>query len=144
MHTGAVTIRRGRRTDLLALLSLLHPEPLAEIDQTHARHWRRLASDPGLDFYVAEYNGAIQGALLVCYVRALRTHGWQAILDVAFPSPPVQILEQELLNFAKARARKRGCRQLIAWLREAANSDWLAALAQGGFHTVGDMLFCNL
>ncbi len=144
MHDGALSIRRGRRTDLPALLKLLHAESLVAIDKAQARHWRRLASDPGLDFYVAERNGAIQGAFLVCYVRALRTHGWQGVLDVAFSHTLTSSLEQELLNFAKARARKHGCRQLVMWPREAQERGYLAALAQGGFHPIGDLLSCAL
>jgi hypothetical protein len=144
MREGAVTIRRGRRTDLPALLALLHAEPSATIDKAQTRHWRRLASDPGLDFYIAERDGAIQGALLVCYIRALRAQGWQGILDVAFAPPSTRELEQEILNFAKARARKRGCRQLIAWRRDAAENGCLTALTQGGFHQAGEVLSCDL
>jgi hypothetical protein len=144
MREGAVTISRGRRTDLPALLALLHAEPAAMIDKAQTRHWRRLASDPGLDFYIAERNGAIQGALLVSYIRALRAQGWQGILDVAFAPPSTRELEQEILNFAKARARKRGCRQLIAWLRKAAENGCLTALTQGGFHQAGEVLSCDL
>ena len=144
MHNGSFTIRRGRRTDLPALLELLHAAPPTTIAKAQARHWRRLASDPGLDFYVAERDGAIQGALLVCYVRTLRIRGWQGILDVAFPHSSTAPLDQELLDFAKARARKRGCRQLLAWRQEAVENGCLAALTQGGFHLRGEVLSCDL
>ena len=81
MHAEAIKIRRGRRTDLSALEELLKPGVSALIDKSQTRHWRRLAGDPSLDFYVAEYKGALQGALLVCYIRALQEPGWQAVLE---------------------------------------------------------------
>jgi N-acetylglutamate synthase-like GNAT family acetyltransferase len=144
MYDSRVTIRRGRRTDLPGILALLTPTAQVAVDKAQARHWRRLAGDPSLDFYVAEQNGAILGALLVCYVRALREHGWRAILDLVLLPPSPCALGQDLVHFAKARARKRGCRQLIAWRREAAENGHLATLTQGGFHPVGEVLSCEL
>jgi hypothetical protein len=82
--------------------------------------------------------------VLVCYVRALRAHGWQGVLDVAFSDALPTPLEQELLNFAKARARKHGCRQLVAWPRDTHDRGCLTALTRGGFHPVGDVLSCEL
>ena len=144
MHAEAVKIRRGRRTDLPALVALLKPEAPAFIDEVQTRHWRRLASDPGLDFYIAEHNGTILGALLVCYIRTLRKQGWHAILDVAFTVTSPCDLGLTLVSFAKMRARKRGCRQLIAWRGKIETNGHLAVLQQGGFRPAGDMLSCEL
>jgi N-acetylglutamate synthase-like GNAT family acetyltransferase len=144
MHDGIVTIRRGKRTDLPQLLSLLTPTASVDQDKEQARHWRRLAGDPSLDFYVAEQNGALLGALLVCYVRMLREHGWRAVLDLVFRPPSPDALGQDLVNFAKARARQRGCRHIIAWSREAAENGHLATLTQGGFLPLGEVLSCEL
>ncbi|MBI3245771.1 MAG: GNAT family N-acetyltransferase [Deltaproteobacteria bacterium] len=147
MHDTAVKIRRGKRTDLPALQTLLYPNvpdvPVAA-DTVHTRHWRRLASDPGLDFYVAEQEGAILGMLLVCYVRELRECGWQAIMDTVLPASASGLLGQNLLDFAKARARQRGCRRLLAWRRDTMDDHQVTALTQGGFHAVGDVLSCDL
>jgi N-acetylglutamate synthase-like GNAT family acetyltransferase len=144
MHAEPVKIRRGKRTDLPALAALLKPEASALIDKVQTRHWRRLASDPGLDFYIAEHDGTILGALLVCYIRTLRKQGWQAILDVALTVTSPCGLGLALVRFAKMRARKRGCRQLIAWRGKMETNGNLAVLQQGGFRPAGDMLSCEL
>lgn len=144
MHNGTVNIRRGKRADLPALLALLAPVERLGSDKAQARHWRRLASDPAHDFYVAEQGGTIQGMVLVCYVRSLRHHGWQAILDVVVPAGAAQTIGQELLDFAKARARKRGCQHLFAWMIDHAGDERLAVLAEGGFRRAGDVLSCRL
>ena len=75
-------IRRAKRTDIPALRILTTPSTPGPISRAETRHWRRLASDPTLDFYIAEQAGAVQGMLLVCYVRTLRSSGWQALLDM--------------------------------------------------------------
>jgi len=144
MQTEVITIRRGKRTDLPALVKLLNPFALTSLDKVQVRHWRRLASDPSLDFYIAEHNGAVSGALLVCYIRMLREQGWQAVLDVAFASTSSGELRQAILTFAKKRAQKRGCRQLIMWRAEAKADSDLAVLQQGGFRPAGDVLSCDL
>lgn len=144
MHDAAVKIRRGRRTDLAALLALLDSADPAVADKTQARHWRRLAGDPSLDFYVAEHQGVIIGALLVCYVRTLRQQGWQALLDIALRPCSSAGLQHELLEFAKARARQRGCRQLLVCCGRAEEKDTHALLIKGGFRPCGEVLFCDL
>jgi N-acetylglutamate synthase-like GNAT family acetyltransferase len=144
MHDGVVKIRRGRRTDLSGLLALLPPTAPAALDKAQVRRWRRLASDPSLDFYVAEQNGALLGALLICYVRTLREQGWRAILELALlPSSSCE-LGQDLVKFAKARARQRGCRSLIVWRSDATDNGQLATFLQGGFHPLGEVLSCEL
>ena len=64
-------MRRAKRTDIAALRLLAAPAAAESISRAETRHWRRLASDPRLDCYVAEQAGAVQGLLLVCYVRTL-------------------------------------------------------------------------
>ena len=147
MHDTAVKIRRGKRTDLPALQMLLAPimstVPVMT-DTARTRHWRRLASDPSLDFYVAEHEGSILGALLVCYVRELRECGWHATVDTVLPASAPSLLGQHLLDFAKARARRRGCRRVLAWPRDIMEERHITMLTQGGFHAVGDVLSCDL
>ena len=101
------TIRRGKRTDCVALQALLFPEDSGELSKAAARHWRRLAQDPAHDFYVAERDGTLWGMLLVSYVRALRNPGWQAVLDTAVLQTASPDIGRALLRFAKERARKR-------------------------------------
>ena len=94
-------IRRGKRTDIPALRALSFAVAGSDEDQNQeatqettlkeasqqmtkqeVQHWRRLASDPSLDFYVAEQAGSLQGMVLVCYLRSLYNPGWYAILDI--------------------------------------------------------------
>ena len=144
MQHDSVKIRRGKRTDFPALLALVAPADPAAATKAQARHWRRLASDPAHDFYVAEQEDTLRGMVLVSYVRGLRHYGWQAILDVVFPSPAVCAISQTLLDFAKARARKRGCRHLFVWVTDHARDEQLAPLMQAGFHRAGEVLSCGL
>jgi N-acetylglutamate synthase-like GNAT family acetyltransferase len=144
MHEGGVTIRRGRRTDFPALLALLSLAEQPETAKAQVRHWRRLASDPGHDFYVAEYQGLIQGMVLVSYIRGLKNSAWQAVLDMIVPSAVAGSVGQELLDFAKRRARQRGCQYLLTWYPSGSLREPPPLLIQGGFSPAGEMLSCNL
>jgi N-acetylglutamate synthase-like GNAT family acetyltransferase len=138
-------IRRGRRTDEAALEILLSLVTRTDSAKAQVRHWRRLASDPSLDFYVAEHDdGSIQGVVLVCYVRQLRVRGWEAMLDIAVHPAAASTIGQILLDFAKARARKRGCQQLHIYTQYASRDQQYGFLAQAGFVLTGDVLSCGL
>jgi GNAT superfamily N-acetyltransferase len=145
MQKGTVKIRRGKRTDFLALTALLNSQALPrEAEKGQVRHWRRLASDPSLDFYIAEQEGAIRGMVLVCYIRELSRPGWQAILDVVAPVAAECDIGRALLDFVKERARKRGCQRLLVYEIEHERDERCASLIQAGFHRVGDVLCCGL
>jgi N-acetylglutamate synthase-like GNAT family acetyltransferase len=145
MLEHAIKIRRGRRTDEAALEVLLSPVPHTDSAKAQIRHWRRLASDPSLDFYVAEHNdGSIQGVVLVCYVRRLRVRGWEAVLDIVVHPAAASTIGQTLLDFAKARARKRGCQQLRLYTQHASRDQRYGFLTQAGFVPTGDVLSCGL
>ena len=140
-----IKIRRGRRTDEAALEILLSPVTRTDSAKAQVRHWRRLASDPRLDFYVAEHDdGSIQGVVLVCYIRQLRVSGWEAVLDIAVHPAAASTIGQILLDFAKARARKRGCQQLRLYIPYASRDQHYGFLAQAGFVPTGDVLSCGL
>lgn len=143
MQNRTVKIRRGKRTDFPALMALLAPRAAVAVDGVQIRHWRRLASDPSHDFYVAEQEGAIRGIILVCYIRELRHPGWQAILDIVAPPFTECGIGQALLDFAKERARKRGCQQLMYMLSRE-GSDFYTSLSPFGFQRVGEVLSCRL
>ena len=149
-----IKIRRGKRTDIPALRALLNPAGAVtpDISKHETRYWRRLAADPSLDFYVAEYAGRLQGLVLVCYIRRLDYHGWCAVLDFALSGSVAEDLRddigQALINFAKTRARKRGCQQLVVHPSDADSpyrQELLKALLTGhGFQSVGSLLSCPL
>jgi len=132
-------IRRAKRTDIPALRLLAAPAAAESISRAETRHWRRLASDPRLDFYVAEQAGTVQGMLLVCYVRTLGSPGWQALLDLIV-RPAAADIARALLDFAKARARQRGCQQLLV---QSARAD-RRLLTQNGFAAAGPLFACSL
>ena len=142
-----LTIRRGRRTDLAACQAVLFPDtPDEGWGKAEVRHWRRLARDPALDFYVAQQDGKLQGMILVSYIRRLRRSSWQAIVDIAvFPSAPAQV-GQALLNFAKERAKQRACPSVV-WLPCSGQSTVPLTptfFRDNGFQQVGEFWSCLL
>lgn len=144
MVDGTIKIRRGKRTDFPALLALLPSARQMAPTKTQVRHWRRVASDLRHDFYVAEQEGVILGMVLVCYIRSLTQEGWHALLDIVVSPVNACHIGQKLLAFAKARARKRGCRTLLMCAPDEGEQDRRLPLAQAGFSRVGDVLSCEL
>lgn len=109
-------IRRGKRTDLAALEALCRPGASApRSGKDVARHWRRLADDPGLDFYVAQDDDGLHGVVLLSYVRRLRDRGWHAFVDIALEDAAPASVGNALIEFAKRRARTRAC-DAVLWL----------------------------
>src|SRR4051812_15744079 len=100
MSHGRIKIRRGKRTDLPALAPLLCFPPALDTEKKHVQHWRRLASDPTHDFYVIEHHNALQGMVLVSYVRTLAHLGWLAVLDLAVMSTTPSDVGLALIDFA--------------------------------------------
>ena len=144
MQHGPITIRRGKRTDLPELASLLSFPQAQDTDRKHAQHWRRLASDPAHDFYVAEQKDSLQGMVLVSYVRTLVHLGWLAILDLAIVATAQYEVSLELIDFAKTRARKRGCEYLIVYTCTNKHYLPLTPLLETGFLRMGEVLSCPL
>jgi len=144
MPQGSMKIRRGKRTDFPALLTLLTPGGTQESDKTQARYWRRLASDPTHDFYVADQEGKVRGMVLVSYTRSLTEQRWQAIFDLIAPVSTTCDIAQELLNFAKLRARRRGCQRLQICFKAYEHQEQLAFLLRAGFLGIGEVLSCKL
>jgi GNAT superfamily N-acetyltransferase len=144
MQDGTVKIRRGKRTDFPALTALLPSQVPCVATKEQIRHWRRLASDPCLDFYVAEQEGTVRGMVLICYIRELSHPGWQAVLDVIAPLSAEDGISQALFDFSKERARRRGCRRLLVHEIDHEHDGRHATLAHAGFHRVGNVLSCGL
>jgi hypothetical protein len=110
---GNVRVRRGRRTDLPRVRSLL---PVADAARRERFDRRTLASLAG-DVYVAEdADGAIVGIVSVAYLRSLNEGRFAAVLDAAHAAADSPPLLDRLIAFAETRARRRGCRRLAAVL----------------------------
>ena len=145
MPQGPVTIRRGHRTDFPLLLQLLAPPAVQKRDKTQVRYWRRIASSPIHDFYVAEQEGIVCGMVLVSYIRSLTSQGWQAILDLVAPVSALRDAGLPLLTFAKIRAQQRGCQQIMVWHTTKDQSEELTTFfCQAGFIRSGEVLSCAL
>jgi N-acetylglutamate synthase-like GNAT family acetyltransferase len=145
MPQGAVKIRRGRRTDFPLLLQLLAPAAPQETGKAQVRYWRRVASDPTHDFYVAEQGGIVRGMVLVSYIRGLTSQGCRAILDLVAPVSVLCDIGLLLLNFAKTRAQQRGCHHIMVWDTPEEQAEELTALfVQAGFLRSGEVLSCAL
>ena len=145
MPQGAVKIRRGRRTDFPMLLQLLAPAVPQETGKAQVRYWRRVASDPIHDFYVAEQGGIVRGMVLVSYIRGLTSQGCRAILDLVVPVSVLCDIGLLLLNFAKTRAQQRGCHRIMVWDTRKEQAEELTALyVQAGFLRSGEVLSCAL
>jgi hypothetical protein len=140
MQNGPITIRRGKRTDLPELVALFSFPQAQDTDRKHAQHWRRLANDPAHDFYVAEQHDSLQGMVLVSYVRTLVHLGWLAILDLAIVSTAQPEVSLELIDFAKTRARKRGCQDLVVYTCTSKHHLPLTSLLETGFLRMGEVL----
>jgi len=108
------------------------------------QYWRRLASDPAHDFYVVEHQGALHGMVLVSYVRTLAHLGWLAVLDLAVTSTTPTDISFALIDFAKARARKRGCQRMVAYPCTNSERMPLTPLLETGFLRTGDVFSCPL
>jgi GNAT superfamily N-acetyltransferase len=97
------------------------------------RRFARLARDLGGDLYVAEdEEGDVLGVVAVRYTQSLAWSGPVAILDRARARPGNETpVLAALVAFAEDRARRRGCRRLVAWLDEGDGALRATLLARG-------------
>src|SRR4029453_17229533 len=78
---------------------------------------RRTITSLAGDVYVAEdARGTIVGMVSVAYLRSMAEGRFAAVLDAARAAADSQPLLDRLIAFAEARARRRGCRRLAAWI----------------------------
>jgi hypothetical protein len=107
-----VRLRRAGRRDLAVGQALV---PARVAAGRRVRFDRRLMADLGSDVYVAETSASrVVGVLAVSYVRSLAAGRFVALLDTLCAEPDHAALLGPMLAFAEARARRRGCRELIA------------------------------
>lgn len=106
-----VRVRRGQRADRLTVHALLGEAGLP----LEPKVMRRIVDDVGNDFYLAEDAfGQPVGLVAISYARLLSRGGSVAFLDTVVTRGGPDGLVPALIAFAEDRARKRGCRQLMA------------------------------
>src|SRR5262245_41575946 len=109
--SSGVRVRRGRRSDFDRVRALLPADPARR-----ERFDRRTLATLTGDVYVAEdAGGDIVGVVAVMYLRSLAAGRFEAVLDAALVRDGAAGLLDDLVAFAEARARRRGCRRLAAW-----------------------------
>jgi N-acetylglutamate synthase-like GNAT family acetyltransferase len=133
-----IRVRRSRRSDLGRVRALLP----AGAERRERFDRRTLASLAG-DLYVAEDGqGAIVGIVSVAYVRSIAEGRFAAVLDAARTASDSAPLLDRLIAFAEARARRRGCRRLAAWV-DPGDAALRTALESRGYQT-GPLLVTEL
>jgi hypothetical protein len=107
-----VRLRRADRRDLAAVQALVAGGAAGD---RRTRFDRRLFADLGGDVYVAETTEPrVVGVVAVSYVRSLAGGRFMAVLDTLCAEAGQDALLGAMADFAEQRARRRGCRQVLA------------------------------
>jgi len=109
-------LRRGRRTDFIAVMELLalSGTPIPPADRATLRRFRHLTADLGTDLYLAVCGERVVGIVHVTYARQLTT-GTLARIEILVVAPDrrFQGIGAALVALARQRAQRRGCAQLL-------------------------------
>jgi GNAT superfamily N-acetyltransferase len=115
MAAGSIRHRRGRRTDLFAILGVLAASelPTPVPDRATLRRFRRLIADLGNDLYVALLEERLVGFLHVSYARQLAAAARARVEAlVVAPEARGRGVGSSLAELARRRAERRGCHDL--------------------------------
>ncbi len=133
-------IRRSRRSDFTAVMALLAVGgiPVPPPDRATLHRFRALVADLGTDLYLAEVDGTLAGLIHVTYARQL-TVGPRAGIEQLFVVEGFRRrgIGTALLEFARRRARRRGCMALRCALSTPAPSAVAEFLAKADMQTAG-------
>jgi GNAT superfamily N-acetyltransferase len=139
-------IRRGRRTDFVAVMNLLAASEVAvpPPDRATLRRFRNIVADLGADFYLALVDETLAGLVHVTYARQLTT-GPRARLDQLVVADAFRRrgVASALLAFVQRRARKRGCTTLCCPLHPTSSAARLF-FESTGFGVRGEWFIRNL
>jgi GNAT superfamily N-acetyltransferase len=139
MLVGPIRHRRVRRTDFVAVLSVLSSSglPVPAADRAVLRRFRRLASDLGSDFYVALAGERIVGFVHVTYARQLAV-GMRGRVEVLVVAPEARRggVGTSLATLARQRASRRGCHDLRC-TPDASENGIQPFLARNGWRAEG-------
>ena len=136
-----VHIRRGRRTDFMAVMGLLAaggtavPVP----DRATLRRFRQVVADLGGDFYLALVDDVVVGLVHVTYARQLAAPP-SALLDqlVVVPAYRRRGIGSALSAFVERRARQRGCDTFTVVVPQTADATARVFLAESGLAASGE------
>jgi GNAT superfamily N-acetyltransferase len=135
-----VHIRRGRRTDFTAVMSLLAAGGMAVPvpERATLRRFRQVVADLGGDFYLALVDDVVVGLVHVTYARQLAAPP-SALLDqlVVVPAYRRRGIGSALLALAERRARQRGCDTFALVVPHPADAVARALLEKGGLAARG-------
>ena len=105
-------IRRGRRTDFVAVMEILASSnlPTPPPDRATLRRFRNIVADLGSDLYVATIDERPVGIVHVSYARQIATYPVARIeLLVVAPDTRHQGVGTSLVRHMEARARTHAC-----------------------------------
>jgi GNAT superfamily N-acetyltransferase len=141
MGEQRVHIRRGRRTDFTAVMSLLAAGGMAvpAPERATLRRFRQVVADLGGDFYLAAVDDVVVGLVHVTYARQLAAPPG-ASLDQLVVAPPYRRcgIGSALLAFAERRARQRGCDTFALVVPHTTNTAVRSFLERSGLAPSGE------
>lgn len=120
-----LTIRRARRTDFTAVMSLLAAagRPLPPADRRTLRRFRGIVADLGGDFYLALNDEEPIGLVHITYSRILasppRARIEELLVAASFHRRGIG---SRLIQFAVERAKRHGCTRLEATVLAGASA----------------------
>jgi GNAT superfamily N-acetyltransferase len=126
-------IRRGRRTDFVAVMEVLASSGLAlpPADRATLRRFRHIVADLGSDLYVATVDEHLAGVVHASYARQVATYPLARVeLLAVAPSARRRGIGTALVRHVEDRARQRACIRLSCDTRgvAAGSAEGIAAL----------------
>jgi ribosomal protein S18 acetylase RimI-like enzyme len=121
MTALSITIRRARRDDVRAIVTMLADDHLGRarerleepLPESYFAAFARLDADPGIQLVVAEEGGIVVGCLQLCILPGLSSQGASRglIEDVRVASHlRSRGIGEQLVQWAIAQARERQCK----------------------------------
>jgi N-acetylglutamate synthase-like GNAT family acetyltransferase len=138
-----IRIRRGRRTDVAAVMELLAAAgiPVPPPDRAMLRRFRNLVADLGADFYLATIDERIAGVAHVTYARQLTTAPLATVATLVVADwARRRGVGTALLRFAAERAQRRTCTALRCLLVADGNTSVREFLRRAGARPAGAVL----
>ena len=119
--SSSITIRRGRRDDVGAIVGMLADDRLGSarerieepLPSSYFRAFEAVDRDPNIQLVVAEQSGVVVGCLQLCILPGLSSQGASRglIEDVRVAAHcRSQGIGEQMVQWAVSEARSRGCK----------------------------------